>query len=95
MIASLPFTSSHAEWIGLIVGIVSLIGIGGIVSHLLCHQTGCFRLGRFRLGHYRLCHVHHPHVPSDGRITAEHIEAVDELVKGEAGERQANRPRSS
>jgi hypothetical protein len=76
MVASLPFTSSHAEWIGLIVGVVSLIGIGGIVSHLLCHHTGCFRLGRFRYAHFRLCHVHHPEVPSDGKITAEHIAAA-------------------
>lgn len=75
-IASLPFTSSHAEWIGLALGIVSLIGIGGIVSHLFCHHRGCFRRGRFRHGQYRLCHVHHPSVPSDGKITTEHIAAV-------------------
>jgi hypothetical protein len=76
VIAALPFTTSHAEWIGLVVGVVSLIGIGGIVSSLICHQSGCFRRGRFRHGHYRLCHVHHPHVPSDGKITAEQIAAV-------------------
>lgn len=75
MIASLPFTSSHAEWIGLIIASVSLVGIGGVVSMLFCHQTGCYRRGRFRHGQYRLCHVHHPHVPSDGKITAEHIAA--------------------
>lgn len=75
-IASLPFTTSHAEWIGLIVGVVSLIGIGGIVANLVCHRSGCFRWGRFRHGHYRLCHVHHPCVPSDGKITEEHIAAV-------------------
>jgi hypothetical protein len=77
MIASLPFTSSHAEWIGLIVGIVSLIGIGGIVSSLICHHSGRYRRGRFRHGHYRLCHIHHPNVPSDGKITSEHIAAVE------------------
>lgn len=75
-IASLPFTTSHAEWIGLIVGVISLIGIGGILSNLVCHRSGCFRWGRFRHGHYRLCHVHHPCVPSDGKITDEHIAAV-------------------
>jgi hypothetical protein len=42
---------------------------------LFCHQTGCYRRGRFRHGQYRLCQVHHPHVPSDGKITAEHIAA--------------------
>jgi hypothetical protein len=76
VIATLPFTTSHAEWLGLAVGVVSLIGIGGIVSSLICHQSGCFRRGRFRHGHYRLCHVHHPNVPSNGKITAEHIAAV-------------------
>lgn len=76
MIATLPFTTSHAEWLGLVVGVVSLIGIGGIVSSLICHQSGCLRRGRFRHGHYRLCHVHHPNVPSNGKITAEHIAAV-------------------
>ncbi len=76
MIAALPFTTSHAEWIGLIVGIVSLVGIGGIVANLVCHRSGCFRWGRFRHGHYRLCHVHHPGVPSHGKITEEHIARV-------------------
>ena len=40
MTASLPFTTSHAEWIGLIVAAVSLIGIGGVVSMLVCHRQG-------------------------------------------------------
>jgi hypothetical protein len=76
VIATLPFTTSHAEWLGLVVGVISLIGIGGIVSTLVCHKSGCYRRGRFRHGHYRLCHVHHPQVPSDGKITTEHIAAV-------------------
>lgn len=81
MLGTLPFTTSHAEWIGLIIGAVSLIGIGGIVSTLICHRKGCFRRGRFRCGHYRLCHVHHPDVPSDGRITDEHIAACHSQVQ--------------
>jgi hypothetical protein len=85
VIASLPFTTSHAEWIGLIVGTISLVGIGGVVSMLFCHQSGCFRRGRFRYGHYRLCHVHHPHVPSDGRVGKEHIEAEGERLRALAG----------
>jgi hypothetical protein len=76
MLASVPFTTSHAEWIGLIVALVSLIGIGGVLSTLVCHRSGCWRRGRFRYGHYRLCHVHHPDVPSDGRIGEEHIAAA-------------------
>lgn len=81
MIASLPFTSSHAEWIGLIIGIVSLVGIGGVISMLICHHDGCFRRGRFRYGHYRLCAKHHPHVPSDGRITDEHVHKMGERLR--------------
>jgi len=80
-IATLPFTTSHAEWLGLLVGVISLIGIGGVVSMLVCHRDGCFRRGRFRYGHYRLCHVHHPLVPSDGKITDEHIEKMGERLE--------------
>ena len=94
MTASLPFTTSHAEWIGLIVAAVSLIGIGGVVSMLVCHRQGCYRRGRFRHGQYRLCHVHHPNVPSDGKITDEHIAAV-KLVerKVEQEPKPEHRPR--
>ena len=81
----MPFTTSHAEWLGLIVGVVSLIGIGGVVSMLFCHHKGCFRRGRFRYGHYRLCHVHHPHVPSDGKITDEHVEAMGRRLEAMQG----------
>jgi sucrose-6-phosphate hydrolase SacC (GH32 family) len=34
------------------------------------------RLGRFVHGHYKLCHLHHPDVPSNGKITWEHIDAA-------------------
>jgi hypothetical protein len=74
--SALPFTTSHAEWLGLLVGVISLIGIGGVVSMLICHRSGCYRRGRFRHGQYRLCHVHHPGVPSDGKVTDEHIAQV-------------------
>jgi hypothetical protein len=84
MPATLPFTTSHAEWIGLIVGVVSLIGIGGVLSTMICHRSGCFRRARFKYGHYRLCHVHHPNVPSDGKITDEHIAAAKPLEHGGA-----------
>lgn len=86
MLASLPFTTSHAEWLGLLVAAISLIGIGGIVSALICHRKGCYRRGRFRLGHYRLCHIHHPLVPSDGNITDEHIEALHKQIVATAAE---------
>jgi hypothetical protein len=80
VLATLPFTTSHAEWIGLVIGLISLAGIGGIVSTLICHRKGCYRRGRFRHGQYRLCHVHHPLVPSDGNITDEHIAAVNKRL---------------
>lgn len=41
--------------------------------HLECHRGGCHRLGRFPHGHLKLCAKHHPDVPDDGRITAEHV----------------------
>lgn len=88
--SSLPFTTSHAEWIGLIVGVVSLVGIGGVVSMLFCHRSGCYRRGRFRHGQYRLCHVHHPGVPSDGKITDEHIAKVKHLIAETAHELAAD-----
>ena len=65
---------------------ISLAGIGGIVSTLVCHRKGCFRRGRFRCGHYRLCHVHHPVVPSDGKITDEHIAACHKQIVATAAE---------
>ena len=76
MLASLPFTTSHAEWIGLVIGLISLAGIGGILSTFICHRKGCWRRGRFPHGHYRLCHVHHPCVPSDGNVNDEEIHAM-------------------
>jgi hypothetical protein len=89
MPATLPFTTSHAEWVGLIISAVSLVGIGGLLSMLICHQKGCWRRGRFPHGHYRLCHVHHPHVPSDGKVTSEHIAAVG---RGENSTASSARP---
>lgn len=68
LISSIPFQSEWASAIGLLLSAVSLIGIGGAVSMLICHREGCWRRGRFTHGHYRLCHIHHPHVPSDGQI---------------------------
>lgn len=60
-----------------LVAIVALVPtLGAIMGHLICHQSGCYRLGRFTHGQYKLCRVHHPDVPSDGRITAAHINAT-------------------
>ena len=59
------------------LGEVTLIG-GLIVAYrkIECHQTGCHRIGKFVHGHFKLCKIHHPHVPSDGKITKEHIDIM-------------------
>jgi hypothetical protein len=88
MIAVLHFVSQTKQegqavfitsWVEL-AAIASLLTILGAFAtayrHIECHQDGCHRLGRFPHGHLRLCHVHHPLVPADGRITAEHINAI-------------------
>lgn len=63
--------------IGSDLGELTLIGLAvGLYRHLECHQTGCHRFGRFPHGHLKLCARHHPKVPDDGRITAEHIAKV-------------------
>jgi len=61
----------------------TLEGIGGLsVLALLyhsvsCHQTGCRRIGRHPHGPYKLCARHCPGVPDDGKVTADHIAAVE------------------
>jgi hypothetical protein len=74
--SSVPFVTEQAAAIALAISAVSLIGIGGIVSTLFCHHSGCYRRGRFRHGHYKLCHKHHPDVPSDGQIGQSQISEV-------------------
>lgn len=54
--------------------------IVGAWHHLECNRDGCHRLGRFRHGHLKLCGRDHPLVPDDGRITAEHIDAVTKTL---------------
>ncbi len=81
MILALTFWSQPQvvtdSWVEL-AGTVTLIAfVVGVYKHLECHVGGCHRLGRFVHGRYKLCRVHHPNVPSNGKITQEHIEAVD------------------
>ncbi len=57
-----------------VVGLVSLVA--GLYRHVECHQQGCHRFGRFPHGHFHLCAHHHPKVPSDGKIRAEHIKEI-------------------
>ncbi|HUB72469.1 MAG TPA: hypothetical protein VL979_00355 [Solirubrobacteraceae bacterium] len=63
------------SWVEL-AGTVTLIAfVIGVYRHLECHVSNCHRLGRFQHGRYKLCRVHHPQVPSGGRITPEHVQA--------------------
>lgn len=68
----------YLAWSGFVSDIeeVSLIGAALAVwkAHT-CHVDGCWRIGRHPAadGQYRLCRVHHPDVPSIGRITPEHV----------------------
>jgi hypothetical protein len=76
------FTDS---WVELASTITLIAFVVGVYRHLECHKTGCHRLGRFVHGRYKLCRVHHPQVPSAGRITQEHIDgAVPERTGGPA-----------
>lgn len=74
--------------IGSDIGEITVIGL--VLSILIttyrkfnCHYggtkilppDGCHRIGRFDHGHFTLCKNHHPNVPSDGKITTEHIAA--------------------
>jgi hypothetical protein len=69
------------SWVELLT-IFSIVALGvGAYRKIECHQSGCHRLGRFSHGHYHLCHVHHPKVPSDGKITEQHIAVADRSKK--------------
>jgi hypothetical protein len=81
MILALTFWSQPQvitdSWVELASTITLIAFVIGVYKHLECHKTGCHRLGRFVHGRYKLCHVHHPLVPDDGKITQEHIDAVE------------------
>lgn len=64
---------SLIEWLSLF----TLIGgFATLYHHIECHHEKCHRLGRFVHGHYKLCHVHHPSVPSDGRVSDNDISKI-------------------
>ncbi len=75
MIAS--FVSEPVVWGTSLIEVIAVVALlptaAAILNHLICHQKGCYRPGRFTHGHFKLCARHHPNVPSDGKITAEHI----------------------
>lgn len=92
MLATLHFLSEQVfgdSYLELLTLAVLVSGFLGAYRHLKCHRSGCHRLGRFQHGHMKLCAVHHPLVPSNGRIGHEEIAAVTH-----AGEQPAQpRPR--
>ncbi len=85
MILALTFWSQPQvitdSWVEIASTITLIAFVLGAYKHLECHVSGCHRLGRFVHGHYKLCHIHHPNVPSSGKITQEHIEAADAGAK--------------
>jgi hypothetical protein len=73
------------SWVELASTITLIAFVLGVYRHLECHKSGCHRLGRFQHGRYKLCRVHHPAVPSTGKITQEHIAAAAPAAKADAG----------
>jgi hypothetical protein len=67
------FTDS---WVELASTITLIAFVAGLYRHFECHRSGCHRPGRFVHGRYKLCRIHHPDVPSDGKITDEEIKSV-------------------
>jgi hypothetical protein len=74
------FSGSWVELLGLVTAITLLIGL---YRHFECHVSSCHRIGRFTHGHFKLCRVHHPQVPSTGKITAEHVREVEKVIQGD------------
>jgi hypothetical protein len=80
LILALTFVTSPqaitSSWVE-IIGTLTLVSfVAGAYKHLECHISGCHRFGRFVHGHYKLCHLHHPGVPSDGKVTMKQIKEV-------------------
>lgn len=72
------------SWVELASTVTLITLLVGAYRHFECHVSGCHRPGRFSHGHYKLCHVHHPAVPSSGRITLADIAKVQMAATGQA-----------
>lgn len=80
MIAALPFATSWAEILGVILGLGGLAAIGRFLYRFIeCQHPDCHELGLHPYKHLKLCGPHHPDVP-EGGVTAEHI---DNLTRGD------------
>ena len=65
------------SWVELLTALPVIAAIVTLYhARIECHHTGCHRVGRHPYGPYMLCRLHHPIVPSHGRITTEHIAQV-------------------
>ena len=80
MIFALTFWSQPQvvtdSWVEIASTITLIAFVAGAYKHFECHVSGCHRVGRFVHGHYKLCRVHHPNVPSSGKIGQNEIDAV-------------------
>ena len=81
------FFSQPLVWSTSLVELLTLTSIVAFVvgayRHIECHHSGCHRLGRFPHGHYKLCRVHHPQVPTTGRIDQARIDEVSPTIPAE------------
>ena len=90
------FFSQPVVWSTSLVELLTLTSIVafvvGVYRHIECHHSGCHRLGRFPHGHYKLCRVHHPQVPTTGRIDQARIDEVSPTIRADVP--KAKRPRA-
>ena len=81
------FFSQPVVWSTSLVELLTLTSIVAFVvgayRHIECHHSGCHRLGRFPHGHYKLCRVHHPQVPTTGRIDQARIDEVSPTIRAD------------
>ena len=92
------FFSQPVVWSTSLVELLTLTSIvafvAGAYRHIECHHSGCHRLGRFPHGQYKLCRVHHPNVPTTGRIDQARIDEVAPTPVTGAPQRQPKRIQS-
>ncbi len=74
------FLSHPVVWSTSLIELLTLLSVVALASgayrHVECHHSGCHRFGRFPHGPYKLCRLHHPHIPSTGRIDMDRIREV-------------------
>ena len=89
------FFSQPLVWSTSLVELLTLTSIVAFVvgayRHVECHHSGCHRLGRFPHGHYKLCRVHHPQVPTTGRIDQARIDEVSPTTRAEVPQAKPRR----